>query len=38
MSIYGFTVPTMDGREKALSEYEGKVMLIVNTATGRLWQ
>ncbi|MDD3416604.1 MAG: glutathione peroxidase [Lachnospiraceae bacterium] len=34
MSIYEYTVPTTDGQEKSFSEYEGKVMLIVNTATG----
>lgn len=33
MSIYDFTVKTMDGREKSLSDYSGKVLLIVNTAT-----
>lgn len=34
MKIYELTVPTAEGRELALSEYQGKVMLIVNTATG----
>ena len=33
MNIYDFTVKHMDGTEKALSEYKGKVLLIVNTAT-----
>ena len=34
MSIYDYSVPTVDGGELNLKEYEGKVMLIVNTATG----
>ena len=34
MGIYDYTVPTTNGEELALSQYEGKVMLIVNTATG----
>ena len=33
MSVYDFTVKTMDGNEKSLADYEGKVLLIVNTAT-----
>lgn len=33
MSVYDFTVKTMDGSEKDLSDYAGKVLLIVNTAT-----
>ena len=33
MSVYDFTVKTMDGGMKSLSDYEGKVLLIVNTAT-----
>lgn len=33
MSVYDFTVKTMDGAEKDLSDYAGKVLLIVNTAT-----
>jgi len=33
MSVYDFTVNTMDGSEKSLSDYEGKVLLIINTAT-----
>lgn len=33
MSVYDFTVKTMDGKEKNLSDYSGKVLLIVNTAT-----
>ncbi|MEY8353020.1 glutathione peroxidase [Lachnospiraceae bacterium 54-53] len=33
MSVYDFTVKTMDGGEKSLSDYSGKVLLIVNTAT-----
>lgn len=34
MSVYDFTVKAQDGTEVALSEYKGKVLLIVNTATG----
>lgn len=33
MSVYDFTVKTMSGEEKKLSDYKGKVLLIVNTAT-----
>jgi glutathione peroxidase len=32
MSIYDFKAITIDGEEKSLKEYEGKVLLIVNTA------
>ena len=34
MSIYDYTVPTPAGEEIALSQYQGKVLMIVNTATG----
>ena len=34
MSIYDFKVKAQDGREISLSDYKGKVLLIVNTATG----
>lgn len=34
MSIYDFKVKTRKGEEFSLAEYKGKVMLIVNTATG----
>ena len=34
MSVYDYTVTARDGSEQALSQYEGKVLLIVNTATG----
>ncbi len=34
MSIYDFKVTARDDSEVSLSEYEGKVLLIVNTATG----
>ena len=33
-TIYDYTVPTPAGEDIALKDYEGKVMLIVNTATG----
>jgi len=32
--IYDYTVPAPDGTEVRLADYQGKVMLIVNTATG----
>ena len=34
MGIYDFKVTARDDSEVSLSEYEGKVLLIVNTATG----
>lgn len=34
MTVYDFTVKAQDGSEVALSDYKGKVLLIVNTATG----
>ncbi|MDE5819827.1 MAG: glutathione peroxidase [Lachnospiraceae bacterium] len=34
MSIFDFTVQAQDGNAVPLSEYQGKVLLIVNTATG----
>ena len=34
MGIYEYYLPKADGTEVSLKEYEGKVMLIVNTATG----
>lgn len=34
MSIYDFKVKKQDGSEISLSDYKGKVLLIVNTATG----
>ena len=33
-TIYDFTVKDRQGQEVSLSEYQGKVLLIVNTATG----
>lgn len=33
MTVYDFNVKTMDGKDISLSEYKGKVLLIVNTAT-----
>lgn len=33
MSVYDFTVTDKNGNEVSLKEYEGKVLLIVNTAT-----
>lgn len=32
MSIYNFSVTSMNGLEKSLADYKGKVVLIVNTA------
>lgn len=34
MNIYDFKIKAQDGREVSLSDYKGKVLLIVNTATG----
>ena len=34
MNVYDFTVKAQDGSEVSLSDYRGKVLLIVNTATG----
>jgi glutathione peroxidase len=34
MSIYDFSVKARDGKEISLKDYEGKVLLVVNTATG----
>lgn len=34
MSIYDYSVPAPSGDEVSLKDFEGKVMLIVNTATG----
>ncbi len=34
MNIYDFTVKAQNGGEVSLSEYKGKVLLVVNTATG----
>ena len=34
MTYFDYTVPAKDGSEVSLKEYEGKVLLIVNTATG----
>lgn len=34
MKIYDFKVTALDGSEVSLSDYKGKVLLIVNTATG----
>ncbi len=34
MNIYDFKVKAQDGSEVALSDYQGKVLLVVNTATG----
>ena len=34
MNVYDFTVKDRKGNDAALSEYKGKVLLIVNTATG----
>jgi len=31
--VYGFTMRTIDGKERSLSEYRGKVLLIVNVAS-----
>lgn len=33
MSVYDYTVRTINGQEQTLAEYKGKVLLIVNTAS-----
>lgn len=33
MTIYDYSIKTSDGRDKLLDEYQGKVLLIVNTAS-----
>ncbi len=33
-TVYDFTVKDMEGKDVSLAEYQGKVLLIVNTATG----
>ena len=34
MDIYGYSVKAQDGSEVSIADYQGKVLLIVNTATG----
>jgi len=34
MTVYDYSVPKTDGTELSLADFKGKVMLIVNTATG----
>ncbi len=34
MSFYDLTVPAPDGSEKSLEDFRGRVVLVVNTATG----
>ena len=34
MTLYDLSVKTRDGKDVSLKDYEGKVLLIVNTATG----
>ena len=34
MNIYDFTVKALDGSDVSLADYRGKVLLVVNTATG----
>jgi glutathione peroxidase len=34
MSVYDFTVKDAGGADMSLSKYKGKILLIVNTATG----
>ncbi|MCD2176352.1 glutathione peroxidase [Rhizobium sp. C1] len=33
MSVYGFTANDINGKERSLDEFKGKVLLIVNTAS-----
>jgi len=32
-TLYDFTATTIDGQERQLSDYEGKAVLVVNTAS-----
>jgi glutathione peroxidase len=32
-SLYGFTMKTIDGKDKPLADYKGKVLLVVNVAS-----
>jgi len=34
MNIYDFTVKAQDGSDVSLADYKGKVLLVINTATG----
>ena len=34
MSIYDYTVKNRNGEDVSISNYKGKVLIIVNTATG----
>jgi len=34
MSIYDYSILDRNGKEVSLREYQGKVLIIVNTATG----
>ena len=34
MTIYDFSVKARDGKEVSIKDYQGKVLLVVNTATG----
>ncbi len=34
MNIYDFTVQKQDGTDQSMAEYQGQVLLIVNTAPG----
>ena len=34
MGIYDYSVPQVSGEELSLADFKGKVILIVNTATG----
>ena len=33
MSVYDYNAKTIDGKDKKLADYKGKVMLVVNTAS-----
>ena len=34
MGFYDYSVPATDGSEVSMKDFEGKVVLVVNTATG----
>ena len=33
-TFYDYSVPTVEGTEKSMKDFEGKVVVVVNTATG----
>ena len=33
-TFYDYAVPTVEGNEKSMADFKGKVVIVVNTATG----